>query len=119
MQVSDLLEKPIYTTDEFNKVFSNDVNKKLLINFLKESYISNSDMLGADFFEENIEMEVMDRIEKLADYDGSETFFPSALKDRDNNKYYKTQFGMRGIQDEIVVTPVNQDLEFRNNVGGK
>ena len=61
----------------------------------------------------------MDRIEKIADYDGSETFFPSALKDRDNNKYYKTQFGMRGIQDELVVTPVNQDLKFRKNLGGK
>ena len=117
--MSDLLEKPIYTTDEFNKVFSNEMNIKLLTNFIKEAYVSDSNMLGANFFENSIEDEVMDRIEKIADYDGSETFFPSALKDRDNNKYYKTQFGMRGIQDELVVTPVNQDLKFRNNLGGK
>ena len=117
--MSDLLEKPIYTTDEFNKVFSNEMNIKLLINFIKEAYVSDSNMLGANFFENSIEDEVMDRIEKIADYDGSETFFPSALKDRDNNKYYKTQFGMRGIQDELVVTPVNQDLKFRKNLGGK
>ena len=117
--MSDLLEKPIYTTDEFNKVFSNEMNIKLLINFIKEAYVSDSNMLGANFFENSIEDEVMDRIEKIADYDGSETFFPSALKDRDNNKYYKTQFGMRGIQDELVVTPVDQDLKFRKNLGGK
>lgn len=117
--VSDLLDKPIYTVDEFNKVFSNEMNRKVLINFIKEAYVSDSDMLGADFFEDSIEMEVMDRIEKLAEYDGSEIFFPNALKDRQNNKYYKTQFGMRGIQDGLVVTPVNQDLEFRNNIGGK
>ena len=117
--MSDLLKKPIYTTDEFNKVFSNEMNIKLLINFIKEAYVSDSNMLGANFFENSIEDEVMDRIEKIADYDGSETFFPSALKDRDNNKYYKTQFGMRGIQDELVVTPVDQDLKFRKNLGGK
>ena len=117
--MSDLLEKPIYATDEFNKVFSNEMNIKLLINFIKEAYVSDSNMLGANFFENSIEEEVMDRIEKIAEYDGSETFFPNALKDRDNNKYYKTQYGMRGIQDGLVITPVNQDLKFRNNLGGR
>ena len=44
--MSDLLEKPIYATDEFNKVFSNEMNIKLLINFIKEAYVSDSNMLG-------------------------------------------------------------------------
>ena len=77
-------------------------------------------MLGADFFDETIEKETLDRIDCLSDYDGSfRNYFPQALKDRGNNKYYKTQFGMRGIQDSLVLAPVNKDLEFRNNVGGK
>ncbi len=118
--MSDLLEKPIYTVEEFNRVFNEDINKRLLINFIKEAYISNSDMLGADFFDETIEKETIERIEVLSDYSGSETFyFPNALKDRSNNKYYKTQFGMRGIQDSLVLFPVNKDLEFRRNIGGE
>ena len=118
--MSDLLQKPIYTVDEFNKVFADDMNKRLLINFIKRAYISDSKMLGADFFDETIEKETLDRIDCLSDYDGSfRNYFPQALKDRGNNKYYKTQFGMRGIQDSLVLAPVNKDLEFRNNVGGK
>ncbi|WP_405290628.1 helicase-related protein [Methanobrevibacter sp.] len=118
--MSDLLEKPIYTVEEFNKVFNEDMNRRLLINFIKEAYISNSDMLGADFFDEMIEEETIERIDYLADYSGSETsYFPNALKDRSHNKYYKTQFGMRGIQDSLVFSPVNQDLAFRKNIGGK
>ncbi len=118
--MSDLLQKPIYSVDEFNKVFADDMNKQLLINFIKKAYISDSDMLGADFFDETIEKETLDRIDCLSDYDGSyRHYFPQALKDRGNNKYYKTQFGMRGIQDSLVFAPVNKDLEFRNNIGGK
>ena len=116
--MSNLLEKPIYTVDEFNKVFVDDMNRRLLINFIKKAYISDSDMLGADFFDETIENETIDRINCLADYTGSETFFPNALKDRSNNKYYKTQFGMRGIQDSIILSLVNEDVEFRKNIGG-
>jgi len=118
--VSDMLEKPIYTVEEFNRVFNEDENRRLLINFIKQAYISDSDMLGADFFDETIEKETLERIQYLADYSGSETFyFPNALKDRSHNKYYKTQFGMRGIQDSIIVYPVNKDLSFRRSIGGK
>jgi hypothetical protein len=117
--MSNLLEKPLYTVEEFNRVFVEDMNKRLLINFIKEAYISNSDMLGADFFDETIEQETIDRIEYLANYTGSEMYyFPSALKDQKDNKYYKTQFGMRGIQDSLVFSPVNKDLEFRKSLEG-
>lgn len=115
--MSNILQKPIYTTEEFNNVFSDGVNRQLLINFIKKAYVSNSDMLGADFFNENIEKETIERIEIIEEYNGSETsYFPNALKDRSNNKYYKTQFGMRGIQDELAVSPVNQDLKFRKSM---
>ncbi len=40
--MSDLLEKPIYTVEEFNRVFADDENRRLLINFIKRAYISNS-----------------------------------------------------------------------------
>ena len=118
--MSDLLEKPIYSVEEFNRVFVADENRRLLINFIKRAYISNSDMLGADYFDETIEKETIERIEYLADYSGSSTsYFPAALKDCSPNKYYKTQFGMRGIQDSLIFYPVNKDLEFRKNVGGR
>ena len=118
--MSDMLEKPIYTVDEFNKVFQEDMNRRLLINFIKHAYISNSDMLGADFFDDTIAKETIERIDYLADYSGSYTnYFPAALKDRSHNKYYKTQFGMRGIQDSLILKPVKKDLEFRNNIGGR
>ena len=118
--MSDLLEKPLYTVEEFNRVFVDDENRRLLINFIKQAYISNSDMLGADYFDETIENETIERIEYLADYSGSSTFyFPAALKDCSPNKYYKTQFGMRGIQDSLILYPVNKDLKFRKNIGGK
>lgn len=117
--MSDLLQKPIYSVEEVNRVFVDDMNKQLLINFIKKAYLSDSDMLGADFFEETIEKETIERIEYLSNYTGSETsYFPSALKDCSNNKYYKTQFGMRGIQDSLVLAPVNKDLEFRKSIGG-
>lgn len=118
--LSDILEKPIYGVEEFNRVLNEDENKRLLINFIKEAYISNSDMLGADYFDETIEKETNERIDYLADYSGSNTnYFPNALKERADNKYYKIQTGMRGIQDSIVLSPVNKDLKFRKNMGGK
>lgn len=110
--LSDVLEKPIYNVPQFLEVFSDPNNINSIIKFIKKAYISNSDMLGSDFFEDEIENEVKDRIERLEKYGGNESsFFPNALKDNDN-KYYKTQFGMRGIQDEIVITPNYHDFNF-------
>ena len=118
--MSNYLEIPIYTTEQFNEVFADNDNRQLLIDFIKKAYISNSDMLGADFFDSSIEKETIERIELLANYTGSETnYFPRALKDRSNNRYYKTVYGMRGIQDEIVLTPKNEDFKFLKKMGGK
>ena len=52
------------------------------------------------------------RVEYLKTYTGGErNFFPNALKDCED-KYYKTQYGMRGIQDEIILKPSDTDLNF-------
>jgi hypothetical protein len=116
--MSNKLEKPIYNLPQFIEVFSDRENVNDLIKFIKKAYISKSIMLGSDFFENEIENEVMDRIESLEKYGGVETnFFPNALKDNDN-KYYKTQFGMRGIQDEIVISPNYHDFNFIARKGG-
>ena len=66
--------------------------------------------------ENNINEDVKERIDYLMNYAGTEqNFFPNALKDCDD-KYYRTQFGMRGIQDELQLTPYNSDLNFRKTL---
>jgi uncharacterized protein YbaR (Trm112 family) len=110
--LSNELERPIYNVPQFLEVFSEPKNVNSVIKFIKRAYISNSDMLGSEYFEKQIKKEVIERIEVLQKYGGNETyFFPNALKDNDN-KYYKTQYGMRGIQDEIVISPNFNDFNF-------
>ena len=110
--LSDVLERPIYSIPSVVEVLSEPKNVALLIEFIKKAYISNSNMLGSEFFDMEIEKETLERIKYLEGYGGPETsFFPNALKDNDN-KYYKTQFGMRGIQDEIVLSPNYYDFGF-------
>lgn len=110
--LSNELERPIYNVPQFLEVFADPKNVNSIIRFIKKAYISNSDMLGSEYFENQIEKEVSERIGFLEKYGGNETyFFPNALKDNDN-KYYKTQYGMRGIQDEIVISPNFHDFNF-------
>ena len=116
--MSNKLERPIYNLSQFIEVFSDPENVCDLIKFIKKAYVSKSKMLGSDYFENEIENEVKDRIECLEKYSGTESnFFPNALKDNDN-KYYKTQYGMRGIQDEIVISPNYRDFNFIARKGG-
>jgi hypothetical protein len=117
--LSNELERPIYNVPQFIEIFSDQKNVDTLIRFIKKAYISNSEMLGSDYFEKEIEKEVKDRISTLEKYGGNESnFFPNALKDNDN-KYYKTQYGMRGIQDEIVISPNFHDFNFIARKRGK
>ena len=58
--------------------------------------------MGAEYFRANIENEVNMRIDFLNKYTGSYTFLSDVLADC-NNKYFKTQTGMRGIQDNVNV----------------
>ncbi|QUH22370.1 hypothetical protein HYG87_00610 [Methanobacterium alkalithermotolerans] len=110
--LSNVLERPIYSIPAAVEVFSDPKNVDILIEFIKKAYISNSKMLGSEFFDDEIEKEALERIKYLEGYGGPATsFFPNALKDNDN-KYYKTQFGMRGIQDEILLSPNYYDFGF-------
>lgn len=108
--MSDILEQPIYNLEKFNLVFSDDNNKKKLIEFIMKAYITDSPMPGADYFVKEIPRETEERLAYLRTYTGDEIhFFPNALKDCDK-KYYRTQYGMRGIQDEVSLKPTNEDL---------
>jgi hypothetical protein len=114
--MSEIVGEPIYTVDKVNEIFSKKKNREKLIDFIKKAYISNSKMIGADYFEREIPKETEKRLNKLATYRGGErNFFPNALKDCEN-KYFKTQYGMRGIQDTIVLKPSHYDLDFLTKV---
>ena len=109
--LSNELDMQLYRTDAVLNVLNKKEIKVKLINFIKQSYISNSPMFGSKFFDESIENEVELRIEQLKKYPDIK-FFPNALK-KSPNKYFDTQFGMRGIQDEILLSPHQSDDHFR------
>ena len=112
---SDIVGEPIYTVDKVNEIFTNLENRKKLIDFIQKAYVSNSSMIGAQYFKLEIPNEAEERLNELKRYSGGEkNFFPNALKDN-ANKYYRTQYGMRGIQDEIVLKPSDWDLNFLRN----
>ena len=98
-------------------IFIADNNKKLLIDFIKQAYISDSEMLGSKYFDENIEKETLERIDYLKEYTGAnKSFFPKALAENDN-MYYKTQLGMRGIQDIVLLSPFWADTQYLSKGG--
>jgi hypothetical protein len=110
--MSEVTGEPIYKVDKVNEIFADDENRKKLIEFIKKAYIADSTMIGADYFNAEIPKETEKRLEYLKTYTGGErNFFPNALKDCED-KYYKTQYGMRGIQDEIILKPSDTDLNF-------
>lgn len=119
--LSDYLERPIYQVPHVNEVFSDKSNKSILIEFIKKAYVLNNldpSAIGSKYFDENIEDEVELRLKKIAAYkkkDKKMYYFPSALKDN-SNKYFKNQFGMRGIQDEVILTLSKYDIDFINNL---
>lgn len=116
--LSEILHHPTYNTTIVIDLLQLENNKRILIDFIKKAYVADSDMLGSDYFNEMIENEVDRRIKYLESYGGSEDFLPHALKDSDN-KYFKTQFGMRGIQDEIILSPHFNDYKFRSSKRGE
>ena len=101
-----------YNPEKAKMVLNNEENKKLLINFIKKSYKSTSGMLGAEFFDEKIPIEFNERADYLIDEPSSEFTFTETLK-HNGDKYYKTQYGMRGIQEEISLTSADSDTSFR------
>ncbi|MEJ2251208.1 MAG: helicase C-terminal domain-containing protein, partial [Candidatus Lokiarchaeota archaeon] len=102
--VSNLVEKPLYTVEDVNNFFSETKNRELLEEFISEAYYTEMNRIGAKWIKHKIGEEVEDRLDYLMKYSGSANkfFFPNALRDSDE-KFFKTQYGMRGIQDEITL----------------
>lgn len=113
--LSNELNKPLYNIEQVREVLIQEKNANLLLNFINKSYVTFIDDCD-DETKDEIETEVRERIYYLINYTGTQTnFFPNALKDCEN-KYYRTQFGMRGIQDEIQLTPYKRDFNFRKSL---
>ena len=113
---SDIEGRPIYLVSHVNDVFSlnknRDKNREKLINFIKKAYlVDDSKMVGVDYFAERIPDEVEKRLNYLAKYEKGKKFFPDALEEN-KDKYYRTQFGMRGIKDQVILKASDYDNEF-------
>ena len=75
-----------------------------------------SKMRGSSYFKNEIPNEVEMRLNYLATYKGGEVhFFPNALRDCED-KYFRTQYGMRGIQDEVVLKPSDFDISVHREI---
>lgn len=97
--LSNELDKPLHKSPKVLQALNNRNNKKKLIDFIKKAYVVDSGRKGSDYFDEQIENEVDIRIQKL-EQENADKFFPHLLQ-KGPNRYFKTQYGMRGIQDEI------------------
>jgi len=102
--ISNLYERPIYRVEDVNELFDDNENRKLLIEFIQEAYYTEMKRVGVDWVRKKIGDEVETRLNYLKKYSGSiyKNFFPNALRDS-MDKYYKTQYGMRGIQEQITL----------------
>lgn len=115
--LSNELNKPLYNIEQVREVLIQEQNVNSLLNFINKSYVTFTDDCD-DETKDEIDAEIRERINYLINYTGTQTnFFPNALKDCEN-KYYRTQFGMRGIQDEIQLTPYKRDFNFRKSLRG-
>ena len=108
--LSNEVGKPLHKAVNVLNVLDKEENKEKLINFIKEAYVLDSNISESEFFENEIIKGVDKRI-NVIEKDPKSYFFPNTLR-KNPNKYFKTQFGMRGIQDEIVLKPLEDEDEF-------
>ena len=113
----NVIDELTYNPVMAKRVLQVEYNKQLLIDFIKKAYISDSDMLGADYFDKEIENEFNRRAEYLINTASTAKLFTHALAEY-NDKYFKTQYGMRGIQEEIKLIPIGSDTNFRASLRG-
>jgi len=105
--MADRVGTPLYRFEDVKKCFldseNKDKNKDELESFIQEAYLTDLEMMGASYYKETIPNEIKERIEYLSTYTGEEkSFFPNALRDC-YKKYFRTQYGMRGIQEMVVL----------------
>lgn len=111
---SEIKKTPIYSVEQVNEIFNSNrkENTRKLIEFIQKAYKTDSKKVGADYFKQKIITETEERLNYLSTYRGKDMhFFPNALKNNDR-KYYKTQYGMRGIQDEVLIQASYNDSNF-------
>jgi hypothetical protein len=113
---SDVIGEPLYKVPKVNEIFSLPANREQLIEFIQEAYVTDSKMTGSSYFKNRIPDEVEKRLNYLARYGGSDVhFFPNALRDCED-KYFRTQYGMRGIQDEVLLKPSDFDISVHRSI---
>ncbi|MBD3215245.1 MAG: hypothetical protein GF311_21740 [Candidatus Lokiarchaeota archaeon] len=102
--LSNVEEKPLYKVDHINNYFEDREKVKNLINFIRKAYYSDYDKVGAQWVKDQISCETERRINYLKKYTNSANkfFFPNALRDCED-PFFKTQYGMRGIQEEVCL----------------
>lgn len=118
--MSNRLEKPIYNLKQIQSVFftsnidENTRREQELVDFLKNAYHVTEGMPNSNFMKDEIARGVRDRLIYLHKYaenpsNNEKEFFPNAL-DKNDNKYWRTQSGMRGIQDTVGL--INYESNF-------
>jgi len=123
--MSDKLERPIYNIDHIESVFFtsdieyNNKRKEELVEFLERSYHVKEGMPNSEFMIEMIAKGVNERLNYLHEYSRNPSvnrkeFFPNAL-DNNDKKYWRRQFGMRGIQDTIKLRNYQSDFVRKYN----
>lgn len=117
---SELSMTPIYSVDKVNEFFSTcsnyQENREALKDFLEHAYVANINEVGSEYFLNNIGEQIEKRLGMLLNYSGGNRyFFPNALQDfsgEDDFKYFRNQFGMRGIQDTIILSAKPEEETF-------
>jgi hypothetical protein len=115
---SEIAGVPLYAVEAVNRFFANPNNRSALIQFLGKSLRVSEGVVGADQIRQQIPMEVEQRLNFLSLYTGKERhFFPNALREH-KDRYFRTQFGMRGIQELVPLGTVQQELAFEKRYRG-
>ncbi len=111
---ADKYNRPLYTVDAVNDLFKQDSVIEELIDFIKKAYHVNESNPKSHFLNDYIPREVEQRLKALKTRNfsrNSRYFFPIAL-DSLSKPLYRTQYGMRGIQDELIIKPSSDDKKF-------
>lgn len=114
--MSNHLKTPLHNLDDFKIKFRDDENKELLIEFIKKVYLCT----GESEIEKMIEEDVNERIDCLLESPNTnkKEFIINELSKYDD-KYYKTQYGMRGIQDMVTFDVINENRGFLKRFRGE
>lgn len=105
--MSNRLGYPIYRKEHVQKISPND--RQDLVEFIKQCY-TGSDTRGV--LDLDIANEVENRIEFIVNSSfGAKEYFPNILK-QSGYYYYRNQSGMRGIQRDLVLRLVPDDMSL-------